>query len=96
MVSGGASMLHPSRLGARAAAESVRIVDDVRYVTLLKSHTHTHEHRMTSGRGRVMACMCVHELKRFLPRGSCFHDTDDLPLRLATGVQTRVQTTRGG
>ena len=33
-----------------------------------------------------MACICVNEPKRFLSCGSCFHDTDDLPLRLATGV----------
>ena len=41
---------------------------------------------MTSGGGRVMACICANEPKRFLSCGSCFHDTDDLPLRLATGV----------
>ena len=41
---------------------------------------------MTSGGGRVIACICVNEPKRFLSCGSCFHDTDDLPLRLATGV----------
>ena len=33
-----------------------------------------------------MACICVNEPMRFLSGGSCFHDTDDLPLRLATGV----------
>jgi hypothetical protein len=32
MVSGGAGMLNPSRLGARAAVEAVSIVHDVRYV----------------------------------------------------------------
>ena len=31
MVSGGAGMLNPSRLGARAAVEAVSIVHDVRY-----------------------------------------------------------------
>ena len=33
-----------------------------------------------------MACICVNEPMRFLSGGSCFHDTDDFPLRLATGV----------
>jgi hypothetical protein len=33
-----------------------------------------------------MACICVNEPMRFLPGGSCFHDSDDLPLRLAIGV----------
>jgi hypothetical protein len=33
-----------------------------------------------------MACICVNALQRFLSGGSCFHDTEDLPLRLATGV----------
>ena len=32
MVSGGAGMLNPSRLGARAAVEAVSIVHDIRYV----------------------------------------------------------------
>ena len=32
MVSGGAGMLNPSRLGARAAVEAVSIVHDVRYM----------------------------------------------------------------
>ena len=32
MVSGGAGMLNPSRLGARAAVEAVSIVHDVRFV----------------------------------------------------------------
>lgn len=79
-------MPNPSRLGARAAVEAVSIVHDVRYVAQVKSHTPKHENRMTSGGGRVMACICVNEPKRFLSCGSCIHDTDDLPLRLATGV----------
>ena len=33
-----------------------------------------------------MASICVYETMRFLSGGSCFHDTGDLPLRLATGV----------
>ena len=33
-----------------------------------------------------MACICVNDPKRFLSGGSCFHDTDDLQLRHATGV----------
>ena len=31
-----------------------------------------------------MACICANEPKRFLSGGSCFRETDDLPLRLAT------------
>jgi hypothetical protein len=84
MVSRGAGTLNPSRLGARAAVEAVSIVHDVRYVAKVKSHSHTHENRMTSGGGRVMACICANEPKRFLSGGSCFRETDDLPLRLAT------------
>ena len=33
-----------------------------------------------------MACLCANELRRLLSGGSCFHDADDLPLRLATGI----------
>ena len=64
----------------------VTIVHDLRDVTSVTSHTQTHENRMTSGGGRVTACICVNGLQRFLSGGSCFHDTDDFPLRLATGV----------
>ena len=52
------------------------------------SHTQTHENRMTSGGGRVTACVCANELQRFLSGGSCFHDTDDFPLRLAPASST--------
>ena len=37
-----------------------------------------------------MACLCVNELRRLLSGGSCFHDADDLPLRLATGIFSLV------
>jgi hypothetical protein len=44
-----------------------------------------------------MACICVNALQGFLSGGSCFHDTADLPLRLATGVfNLGMRTTRGG
>ena len=33
-----------------------------------------------------MACICANEPKRFLSGGSCFRETDDLPIRLATSV----------
>ena len=33
-----------------------------------------------------MACIRVNRLKRFLSGGSCFHDADELPLLLATGI----------
>jgi hypothetical protein len=33
-----------------------------------------------------MACICANEPKRFLSGGSCFRETDDLPIRLATCV----------
>ena len=37
-----------------------------------------------------MACLCVNELRRLLSGGSCFHDADDLPLRLASGIFSLV------
>ena len=79
-------MPNPSRFGACAAVDAVTIVHDLRDVTSVTSHPQTHENRMTSGGGRVTACICADELQRFISGGSCFHDTDDLPLRLATGV----------
>jgi hypothetical protein len=33
-----------------------------------------------------MACIRVNKLKRFLSRGSCFHDADEFGLLLATGI----------
>ena len=90
-------MPNPSRFGACAAVDAVTIVHDLRDVTSVTSHTQTHENRMTSGGGRVTACVCANELQRFLSGGSCFHDTEDLPLRLATGVfNLGMRTTRGG
>ena len=81
-------MPNPSRFGACAAVEAVTIVHDLRDVTSVTSHTQTHENRMTSGGGRVTACVCANELQRFLSGGSCFHDTDDFPLRLAPASST--------
>ena len=72
------------------AVDAVTIVHDLRDVTSVTSHPQTHENRMTSGGGRVTACICADELQRFISGGSCFHDTDDLPLRLATGVFSLV------
>ena len=95
-VSRGAGMPNPSRFGACAAVEAVTIVHDLRDVTSVTSHTQAHENRMTSGGGRVTACVCANELQRFLSGGSCVHDTDDLPLRLARRLQPRMRTTRGG
>ena len=53
IASGGAGMPNPSRSGACAAVEALRIVHDVRYVTCVKSRTQRHENRMTIGGGRV-------------------------------------------
>ena len=87
-VSRGAGMPNPSRFGACAAVEAVTNVHDLRDVTSVTSHTQAHENRMTSGGGRVTACVCANELQRFLSGGSCFHDTDDFPLRLAPASST--------